>query len=67
MKKRQNKPQTPAERYPELDMLAGVIAQNIAIEINQVIEDNINLVRTKCLYPHQCVLEMVIAKLEAKV
>ena len=64
MKKVTNKPKTAAEEYPELDNLANVIARNVAIVINETIEDNVDLVKTKCTYPKQCLLEMVISKLE---
>ena len=64
MKKIVEKPRTAEQEYPELSMLTDVIAKNIITEINNTISDNISLVRTKCPYPNQCVLEMVIAKLE---
>ena len=65
MKKVTNKPKTAAEEYPELDNLANVIARNVAIVINETIVDNLSGIKTKCPYPAQCTLEMVIKHLEA--
>ena len=65
--KKQNEILTAEQEYPELDMLAKVIAQDIAIEINNVIDDNIDAITTKCPYPAQCLLEMVVKKLEARI
>jgi hypothetical protein len=59
------KPKTAEEEYPELNEVAKVIAQTIAIEINNTISDNIP--KTNCPYPAQCLLEMVIKKLEEAV
>jgi hypothetical protein len=67
MKKQSVKPVPAKEQFPELQMLAEVIAQNIAIEINHTIDDNIDLVRTDCPYPKQCLLELTIAELEKRV
>ena len=58
------KAKEPEAEYPELGMLADVIVREIIIEINNTIDDNIDLVKTKCPYPYQCTLEMVISKLE---
>ncbi len=62
MKRVTEKPKTAEEEYPELDNLSKVIAQNITVEINNIISDNMPI--TKCPYPAQCVIEMVIKKLE---
>jgi len=62
-----NKQKTAAEEFPELDMLAEVIAQAIIVEINNNIRDNIGLIRTECMYPIACTRELVIKKLQEKV
>ena len=64
---KQNKPLTAEERWPELDKIAQDIAENTIWQVNRWSD-----VPTKENLPHssykkQCVLEMVIKKLEAKV
>ena len=49
--------------YPELEMLSKILAQTTAMEINKMVCH----VKTKCPYPAQCVLEMLIKRLEDKV
>jgi hypothetical protein len=52
-----------SEEYPELNTVAEIIADITAREINKMIPH----IKTKCPYPAQCVLEMVIKILEDKV
>ena len=54
-----NIPLTAEEEYPELEVLAKEIAEKTLWHINRFTPDN-----TTCPYPRQCILEMVIAKLE---
>ena len=51
------------QEYPELNKIAQAIATTTIIGINQGMAH----VKTKCPYPAQCVLEMVIKKLEEAV
>lgn len=54
---------TAEEKYPELDKIATDIEYWVVDAIN-----NRRLhVKTECPYPGQCILEMVIAKLEKAV
>jgi hypothetical protein len=50
----------PEQEYPELDKIAQTIATTTLIGVNQGRKH----VKTKCPYPAQCILEMVISKLE---
>ena len=52
---------TAAERYPELDAIATPLFERVVQKINAI---NPNLIETDCPYIRQCVLEMVISKLE---
>ncbi len=61
--KKQIRPATAAEEYPELNKIAQAIATTTLIGINQ----GITHTQTKCPYPAQCILEMVIKKLEEAV
>ena len=49
------------ERWPELDAIATPIFERVVNKINAI---NTRAIETDCIYVRQCVLEMVIAKLE---
>lgn len=61
--KKQNTIIPTEQRYPELNNLAQAIATTTLIGINQAITH----VKSEMPYKAQCVLEMVIKKLEEKV
>lgn len=52
---------TAEEQYPELDNIATSIFERVINKINAI---NVNTLETDCPYIRQCVLEMVISKLE---
>jgi hypothetical protein len=54
-----HKPKTAEEEYPEIERIAKIEVDNILRNINKFPNEI-----TNCPYPKQCLLEMVIAKLE---
>lgn len=60
MKKQNEKPKTASEEYPELDKIAEDICKISAKLINVMILKT----KTKCPYPAQCIIELLISKLE---
>jgi hypothetical protein len=60
MKKQTKKPKTAVEKYPELDVIATEITCNTLAQCNLKTRS----VKSKMPYKEQCVLEMVIKKLE---
>ena len=56
------RPATAEEKWPELDSIATKLFENVVNKIN-VIQPGRNI-ETECHYSRQCILEMVIAKLE---
>lgn len=54
---------TAEEEYPELDKIATDIQY---LALNAILNRRLH-VKTKCPYPGQCILEMLIAKLEEAV
>ena len=52
---------TVNEEYPELDAIATPIFERVVNKVNAI---NTRAMETNCPYIRQCVLEMVIAKLE---
>ena len=65
--KKQTKILTAEERCPEYAKEAEEIAMNTCRAINNASIDLYRNRGIKCTYPAQCLLEMVIKKLEAKV
>jgi hypothetical protein len=63
MKKQINKIVPIEQEYPELNTLAGIVDVIATMEINKLVAHT----KTSCPYPAQCVLEMLIKRLEAKV
>jgi hypothetical protein len=63
MKKQTNKPKTAEEEYPELDKIASEITCTTLALCNSKTSG----VKSEMPYKAQCVLEMVIKKLEASV
>jgi len=61
-----NKPKTAEEEYPELNELAKQIVSFITLRINNALSSSMSgaTIQTKCPYPAQCTLEMVIKKLQ---
>lgn len=55
-----NKPKAAEEKYPELSAIAEILEGQIIDKINI----DHSAVKTTCPYPAQCLLEMVIARLE---
>ena len=55
---------TAAERYPELEQLASDISETICNRINNY---TLFIDGTDCPYPAQCILELLIDKLQSKV
>jgi hypothetical protein len=53
---------TAQEEYPELNIIAQYIVDNAIKSINE--NTSLMAVKTKCPYPAQCLLEIVISKLE---
>lgn len=51
---------TAEQEWPELDAIATPIFESVARKINAI---QINHIETSCPYIRQCVLEMVIKKL----
>ena len=52
---------TAEEQYPELDKIATPIFERVVNKVNAI---NTRAMETDCPYIRQCVLEMVISKLE---
>lgn len=67
--KKQVNPLTAEEEYPELEEVAEGIATFVKLRINNIFYSSISgaSINTKCSYPVQCTLEMVIKKLEEAV
>ena len=61
MKAKTEKLPTAEERWPEMDAIATPIFERVVNKINAI---NTRAIETDCVYIRQCVLEMVIAKLE---
>lgn len=55
---------TAAEQYPELDALAQSMADVVCNRINNYA---LFIEGTECPYPAQCILELLIDKLQSKV
>ena len=55
---------TAEERYPELDAIANKLFENVVKKVNAI---NTRAMETECPYIRQCILEMVIKKLESVV
>ena len=67
MKKVTNKPKTAEEEYPELNEIAKYIE---LCSLSLIHKEKIKLLRNKgttCPYPAQCLLEMLIKRLEESV
>jgi hypothetical protein len=55
---------TAEEQFPELDTIATLIFERAVNKINAI---NVNTLETNCPYIRQCILEMIIKKLESVV
>jgi hypothetical protein len=66
--KKQTKILTAEEQYPELEEIARFVELTTLCEISKEKRRLLRTKRgTKCPYPAQCILEMVIKKLERNV
>ncbi|NMB83297.1 MAG: hypothetical protein GYA14_15925 [Ignavibacteria bacterium] len=59
--KKQIKP--VSQEYPELNTVAQFMADNVARDINNIVPH----IKTKCPYPAQCTIELLIKRLEERV
>lgn len=55
---------TAEEQYPELDAIAYKLFENVVKKVNAI---NTRTMESECPYIRQCILEMVIKKLESVV
>ena len=62
--KTKSKPQTAEEKWPEIESISMAIFNGVIKDINAIRVDQI---KTTCPYVRQCVLEMLMKKIDAAI
>jgi hypothetical protein len=55
---------TAEQEFPELDKIATYLQRDVIRQLNNIYLEDRKAFFKDCPYPRQCILEMVIAKLE---